>query len=1332
MKKALAGCAIVLIALSSLLWFMLFSEKGLQLLVHYGQELSKGSVKIESSVGKLGNSFTLSDLFYSTGGVSLKVNHIQVSWHPLALLRGEFHLIDLFVDGVKLTTMAEGQKVKSGRDGFALPEIALPLTVVLKRIEIENIEILSGSNPVTRIDRAVLAMVVRDDTIEISTLSLKAGDNEIDLAGSVGMQKDWPVKINGKWNVEAVGFPGATGICSLSGSVNKGRLKLEVDTPFSAELSTDYSLSEGVKWHLSLISREVNPEIFHKDFPGKLDLDVAVKGQYVKGDISADIEIRKIEGDLIGYPLMMQSAARFANGYLNITKALVKSGDSELIVKGRVARHLDLEFNFDSPDIRGIVPQLAGHIQAEGSISSHWQRPVVKADVQGVDVRGFGGTVDLLRVSIDGGLHREGITNTEISIKNIQKDKTHIDQALLKLSGGIENHHIQLWLTEKEKELFLLANGKIAKKSWSGEIRDLLYSVSSVDLVRLGKSAQLQISEKKSVLDEMCVIHEGGKICLDGQWYEEKWQAGVQLFGFDPAFLLENLSGKIDGKLIGNGDFSQNGGSHTIQLQSLSGDLNGETIHGGGYVQVAKGNLNCKEFFLKFGNADLRVEGTLGDTFNLSFSGVVPDLGEIHPKSGGYLSVNGNLKGDRTLPILDLNFVAQNGKFAKHSLKEISGDIEIDLNPEGKINSDITVSGISTEFLSVDEGHFQVEGTAINHKYKLTASTSKGDLRLQGEGSYETSWKGILNNLSLLSDDYGEWYLKGDVRAVFGAIENRVEDFCLHSDKAELCVNANFDANKNWGLDFDLTSLHLSILNDFKLLSSPIEGLLQGKITVKGKEKMITALHVESSVPDLLISETIDEETHSYSLNNSSFSMHLIENILDCSLQSEFQGNSKFIGKVQLKGANDLKSDFGTLPVDGTIAFNVNDLTLVNILSKSMVKADGKLKGEINISGMLAKSAIKGDLVLQEGGVDIPSLGISINDLAVELAVVNDIVNFDYSGKSGEGKIQGKGSYSRDVNGLWQMNTDISGSNFDLLATEKFKIRVDPDLHFAIDQDSGRLWGELQIPYARIASLGGSGASSPSDDVVFIDDLDSEQHKKRLFTTEVVINLGDDIQIDAFGLKSYLTGKLELKHIPQKTLTAIGELVVKDGKFALYGVELDINRGRLLFAGGPVDNPGVDFQAQRKIEKKTVGVNVSGTVNDLEFQLFSDPVMEETEVLALMLVGKSMISSSDDDQSLIGTAATALGIGGANKIFGKLGEFISLDEIYLDGGKDSEDISVVLGKNLTKNLFIGYDHNFFDSTGDFKVRYDLGGGFSVETKSSADATSGDILYSIER
>ena len=59
---------------------------------------------------------------------------------------------------------------------------------------------------------------------------------------------------------------------------------------------------------------------------------------------------------------------------------------------------------------------------------------------------------------------------------------------------------------------------------------------------------------------------------------------------------------------------------------------------------------------------------------------------------------------------------------------------------------------------------------------------------------------------------------------------------------------------------------------------------------------------------------------------------------------------------------------------------------------------------------------------------------------------------------------------------------------------------------------------------------------------------------------------------------------------------ATGELSVAEGKYSAYGRKLDIKYGRLIFTGGPVDNPGVNLRAQKEFPDVTAGVDVRGTL----------------------------------------------------------------------------------------------------------------------------------------
>ena len=64
-------------------------------------------------------------------------------------------------------------------------------------------------------------------------------------------------------------------------------------------------------------------------------------------------------------------------------------------------------------------------------------------------------------------------------------------------------------------------------------------------------------------------------------------------------------------------------------------------------------------------------------------------------------------------------------------------------------------------------------------------------------------------------------------------------------------------------------------------------------------------------------------------------------------------------------------------------------------------------------------------------------------------------------------------------------------------------------------------------------------------------------------------------------------------------------------------------------------------------------------------------------------------------------------------------------------GTSSAQTQLTLGKYLTPKLFVSYGVSLFEPGQTFRLLYDLGHGFKLQTESGT-ATGADLLYSFER
>ncbi len=90
-----------------------------------------------------------------------------------------------------------------------------------------------------------------------------------------------------------------------------------------------------------------------------------------------------------------------------------------------------------------------------------------------------------------------------------------------------------------------------------------------------------------------------------------------------------------------------------------------------------------------------------------------------------------------------------------------------------------------------------------------------------------------------------------------------------------------------------------------------------------------------------------------------------------------------------------------------------------------------------------------------------------------------------------------------------------------------------------------------------------------SDDVTVVyDDLPPVPKAAPLpMAIKLAIRLGDDVRLEAMGLKTKVGGGINIRQDPSRPLAGNGQLVLNDGRFKAYGQNLIIKDGRILFSG---------------------------------------------------------------------------------------------------------------------------------------------------------------------
>jgi len=196
-----------------------------------------------------------------------------------------------------------------------------------------------------------------------------------------------------------------------------------------------------------------------------------------------------------------------------------------------------------------------------------------------------------------------------------------------------------------------------------------------------------------------------------------------------------------------------------------------------------------------------------------------------------------------------------------------------------------------------------------------------------------------------------------------------------------------------------------------------------------------------------------------------------------------------------------------------------------------------------------------------------------------------------------------------------------------------------------------------------------------------------------------------------------------------------GQIVVHDGAYSFHGVDLAVDQGRLIFTNTPVDNPGLDITATRKLDQVLAGVRVLGSLKKPHATLYSRPPLPEADILAYLIAGKPMDFASREEGNRLRNAASSLGGAAGSLLAKEIGSRFGLggllDEIGVETPGGTESASLFLGKYLTPRLYLQYGLGVFQPSNAFRLRYKLNEHWQLQSE-TGEQSGADILFEWEK
>ena len=872
---------------------------------------------------------------------------------------------------------------------------------------------------------------------------------------------------------------------------------------------------------------------------------------------------------------------------------------------------------------------------------------------------------------------------------------------------------------------------------YQAEVAEFEISADELDLV-LGGDLSL-VGDQQGLEIRSCRIDCGeGRIDLNGglQWTDGvTWEAGVQLDSFDPSEVGSFPEGSVNGSFATKGRIDGADILVETEIETLAGVLGGYELKGGGNLVYRDQILTIANLNITNGNNRFYATGTVADSFDLNFVFNGAELERILPQLSGTLDVNGVLYGPRSEP--EAQFTLKGAELGYLDYFAGTVEAEIDLAPTEMLGKGIVrVANLDLAGVQADEVGLKAEGTISSHQLYGELVLEQTRLQAEVSGSLEErDWQGDITKFELGDSRFGTWTQQGSSHLRARPGEALLERLCLSAGENQLCAQANWEKTAGWSVAIDDLKLALSSLNDWGLFGQKIAGTISADFQVSGVGSSIASGTGTVTIPELEVVLGPNPYYEQFIWYDTRVSLYIQDDDLTTSFQTRFVDDSRLSGTVLLEDGLALSGELTDLPLQGAIEADIKDLDILGTVTSDFLLPEGTLYANMDLIGTLGSPGIRGDVLLQEGELRIPMLGVQISGVAGTVGFMDLQLELDLTGDSGSGQIRAAGLFDFSQES-WQAGLTLSGTDTNLLNRRMITLTADPDLELKLGSAGGSLVGRVEVSEALIEVEKIDRSTSESSDVVFVDELSESSPWPFRYDLDVVLR--DQVQVVGHGLTGRLEGQLKVASNANNITVGRGRLDIVDGSFAIYGSPLTIERGRLSFNGGPVDNPGLDIRASKRVDEAgfgttgiKVGVNVTGDAADFEMELFAIPSMEDADILAYILLDQPL-SGDQRNAGVISAAAEAIGLGKGTRLLTDVSSRLSVDDIRVEGRMESEDTSLVVGKNLSEQLSVSYDYNLFKNAGSFRVRYQFGKGFSVESRNSLESNAVELLYSLER
>jgi autotransporter translocation and assembly factor TamB len=459
-------------------------------------------------------------------------------------------------------------------------------------------------------------------------------------------------------------------------------------------------------------------------------------------------------------------------------------------------------------------------------------------------------------------------------------------------------------------------------------------------------------------------------------------------------------------------------------------------------------------------------------------------------------------------------------------------------------------------------------------------------------------------------------------------------------------------------------------------------------------------------------------------------------------------------------------------------------LGIVEGFTDQVTNATGTVQADVTVTGSGEDPHLNGYVAINNAAFAVPQAGTHYSGLTTRIELDPDHVHIPrlQIADSNGSPMTIEGDLAVHASTVGAVNVTVQSRAFKLMDNELGKIAVDTDLRLSGDLRHPRVEGNINVPAGRLeldrvllmmSNPYSTEALAPvvSAADVAKSDKGAEQATRAAFAqgraigtpqqnapapttgsatgamAPLAMNIHfrapDDFVVRGNDLRPGPTAAkignanvtvgadLTIQKQPDAQMTIRGTANTVRGFYEFQGRRFTVRRdGTLRFDGLPEINPTIDVSADRLIPNTgvTATVRVTGTASAPKLALSSDPPLDESDILSLIVFNQNVNDLGTGQRASLAETAAGIASGFVAQSLGSaVGKALDVDLFQIttsdpDTGETAG--GVTLGKQLNDRVFVQFRQQFGDrSFTEFMMEYQLAKFLRADVQGSPETTA---------